>query len=175
MNMDAVWLCETTQEPVAWRDCFLCACNEPSNCFLTPSLVSILGHMINDTELFLLEAALQSEGYRVVRVTDIVGCLRRGWFRIRYPALEPPSRLWARFRGLIYHQALADNGVGVIEKRLTWRNAHVAITGRIDAFNPLTSTLYEYKTLSHRGSLSLPLPHHLFQASIYALLLRKNG
>ena len=170
------WLCEVTEQPVAVRDCLACARQrlQPS-CPFNQALLKALA-TANEPDATL--AGLHQTGYPVLRVSSLVGCVRKGWYSLRAEGrLETPGQHWARLRGTIFHNALERMGDGHVERRLTafLYDSEVAafVTGRIDGFDPESGCLADYKTT--RRLPSRVSDHHLRQVQLYAWLLARNG
>lgn len=172
----ARWLCEVTEEPVIVGTCLACArARKLPSC---PFNVALLKALAAANRPDAAITGLHQTGYPVLRVSSLTGCVRKSWFSLRAEhRLETPSRHWARLRGTIFHHALENMGEGHVERRLTafLYDSEVAafVTGRIDGYDPESTTLTDYKT-SRRlpGSVR---PHHYHQVQLYAWLLVRNG
>lgn len=179
--MTVMWLCETTHEPIPVDECLACSrSGARPECPFTPALLKALRAALEDDPAL---AAIRQIGIPVIRVTDLVGCARRAWYRqARNEPLEPPSKHWARLRGVIFHESLARMGEGIVERRvavsLERYGLRAVVTGRVDGYDPSTRTLTDYKTIHTihtRNGLALPLPHHVEQLGLYAWLLNEAG
>ncbi len=171
--MAVQWLCELDEARVTTPEACLACLRSGAACPLVPGLVKALARSMEDDPVL---DTLVGLGMPVVRVSDLIGCPRRGWYRRQYPVHEKPSRLWSRLRGSIFHRGLEDGSEGsetrvaaVVHAPLT----KVVVTGRVDHYDANTRTLVDYKTINGRGrDLDLPLPHHAAQMRLYAWLLR---
>lgn len=173
------WLCEVTGQGVDTSTCLACArTRQRPACPFTPALLRALATALEDDPALVMLRQLRIP---VIRVTELVGCLRRAWYqRTQPPPLERPSALWARLRGIIFHEALARMGEGLAEQRvaifLERHGVRAVVTGRVDGYDPEMGILIDYKTLAAASAdLHLPIAHHVEQLRLYAWLLGEAG
>ncbi len=182
-----MWLCEVTRRPVEVDTCLECALHHRApSCPLDYLVLRKLAREIRDDEGVEL---LRATGFPVVRVTSLIGCPRAAWYELHnvQPDPEPPSRLWARLRGTIFHEALLPRDGALTERRLAVFVKGVAfVTGRVDWYDPTSETLVDIKTVSRRarwdrangGFKEFEIkanPRHVQQLRLYKWLLEENG
>lgn len=180
-----IWLCEVTHDPVAYPACLDCARRRlQPGCPFPPHLLAALQDANQPDEVV---EGIRHTGYPVLRVSSLLGCKYKSWLgrQAGYP-LETPTAHWARLRGKLIHHALAELGGdagSMTERRLTTfvqsEGLAAFVTGRIDAYDMVHRTLFDFKTvnLGKAGltGLSLAQPRHVKQLKLYAWLLARNG
>ena len=182
------WLCEVTGEPVAFAVCLACAQAQtrPACPSAVPAILTALktSRQVPE-EIRSLRQVAQGLDTPMIRATGLLGCVRKAWFQQHTGRpLELPSAHWARLRGTIFHQALADMANGTLaETRLSALvddgDARAIISGQIDDFVSQTGLLTDYKTtnaqLHGNGRFRLPQTSHVRQLWVYQWLLVRNG
>lgn len=186
-----IWKCSVTGEAVDTATCFQCSRRrERPECPWTfPFLRALARTMETDPTV----EAMQTAGITVIRASSLTGCVRKAWYASTEPApLESPDDLFARFRGVMFHEIVDKLGrpgevPGVLaERRLVvslapWGAPNAVIAGRVDFYDEETRTLVDLKSINVRNGKklrtwdSLPKAHHVRQLVIYAWLLEQNG
>ena len=174
-----------TENPVSYSDCLACAQQRlQPDCPFPPHLLAAL-YAANQPDDVV--EGMRHTGYPVVRVSSLLGCKYKSWLgRTEGYPLETPREYWARLRGTLIHRAIEEMGLdaeGLTEKRLSaflWDDVVAAfVTGRVDAYDVESRTLYDFKTVNINkqglAGMTLPRPRHVKQLRIYSWLLVKNG
>jgi len=108
----AIWLCETTGQPIPLHDCLECAEHrQVPVCPFPPTVLKALANSLRGDDGLLEALALAKRaGVALLRVTSLLGCTRQAWYALQGPGpLEKPSEHWARLRGTIFHAAAAKS------------------------------------------------------------------
>lgn len=122
----------------------------------------------------------QQERGKMISASMIFSCPMKSWLELKndfYLSLE--TLYWSSFRGSLRHLALARYGEFcknlLIEKRFKTKVGGIEISGQIDAYEPSTKTLWDWKTCKFISVKNLPYGEHVSQTAIYRLLLEGNG
>ena len=188
MNINALWLCEITAQPILLHDCLQCAEHRQAPaCPFPPTVLKALANSMRaDDGLLEAQALAQRAGVALLRVTSLLGCTRQAWYGLQgQVCLEKPSEHWARLRGTIFHAALESlaGEHALAETRLIASleelGARAWIAGKIDHYDPALRLATDYKTINTFGrklvTLDLPKQHHVAQLWIYGWLLARAG
>ncbi len=176
------WICEVTAKPIVANSCIECARvrKRPGCPVAVPGILKALKRSLQeDTGLAAVKTVARIP---VIRVTSLVGCVRKAWYdaRLQRP-LEKPSQMWSRLRGVIFHAGL-ENGDAGEELRLFARvetaQGEAIVAGRVDYYDEANRVLWDFKTINTWKSLAnfdLPKPSHVRQLGVYRWLLAQNG
>lgn len=143
--------------PVAVQDCLDCAHSRENTCHFTYELLSSM------------YAQVQDRGERITTTTLTSKCLRSEYLKRLKPYSEKPEKMWASFRGTMYHGQLELHAApGSVEEA----RYHVVIdglghlSGSPDLVDIRYGTLYDYKVTKEVPKFSYPWEDHVAQLNV---------
>lgn len=143
--------------PVSLQACLDCAHTRENDCHFTYELLS---------SMF---AQQQDRGENISTTTLTSKCLRSEYLKRLEPFAEQPEKMWASFRGTMYHGQLELHAApGAIEEP----RYHVYIeglghlSGSPDLLDVRMGTLYDYKVTKEVPKFSYPWEDHVAQNNV---------
>jgi CRISPR/Cas system-associated exonuclease Cas4 (RecB family) len=114
-------------------------------------------------------------------ISSLTNCLAKAYFERTSPIDEPLASAWAKLRGTMIHYVVRSLGWSELEVKMQFElDAQIiTIAGHVDAFDPGTATVYDFKTSRFvKWQLDkgfIPKENHIAQVQCYATLLGQYG
>lgn len=152
-----LYVCERTKQVTTLQACLKCATEGPG-CHIPRGFILSL---------------INENGREGIHVTDITGCLRKGFYkRTEEPRATLLSAYAVRLYGTVIHDAFAKHDEEANTK-LVLDFGDVQIVGTADAV--YDGTIEDIKTTRWLQPYMLPYGNHLKQILYYAVMLWKSG
>lgn len=153
-----------TDVPVTLNACLECAHTRENDCHFTYELLS---------SMF---ATQQDRGARISTTTLTSKCLRSEFLKRTLPFAEQPEKMWASFRGTMYHGQLEKHSApgSIEEPRYHVGTEHGHLSGSPDLVDIRMGILYDYKVTKEVPKFSYPWEDHVAQNNVNRWLV-DNG
>jgi hypothetical protein len=142
--------------PVKINDCLDCAHTRENSCHFTYELLS---------SMF---AQQQDRGVRISTTTLTAKCIRSEYFKRLEDYAEKPEKLWAAFRGTMYHGQLEQHAApgSIEEARYHAETDYGHLSGSPDLVDIRMGVLYDYKVTKEVPKFSYPWEDHVAQLNV---------
>ncbi len=147
-----------TKHVVALDDCLNCAATRDNECHFTYELLASMFEQQQDRPVDMISTTMLN-----------TSCLRSEFLQRRLPFSENPEKLWAAFRGTMYHGQLEQmaHGHSIAEARYVVElDGLGTVTGSPDLVDIQHGVLYDYKTTKENPKFGYPWGNHVEQNNI---------
>jgi hypothetical protein len=146
------------KHPVSTEDCLNCAATRENPCHFTYELLASMFEQQQDRPLDMVSTTMLT-----------TKCLRSEYLQRTEPFSEDPEKLWAAFRGTMYHGQLEYKAhpSSIAEARFKVELEGLGLlTGSPDLVDVVNGVQFDYKTNKENPKFAYPWGNHVEQLNV---------